>query len=64
MKKYLIVLKVKNLLTGEIKLLDWQKYNDEPSADEIIKVKNEYESKFSQKYSEHVEYAKVSCIYE
>lgn len=64
MKRYIIVLKVQNLLTGEIRLLDWQKYNEEPSTEEIIKVKNEYEARFSMKYHEHVQYAKVSCIYE
>lgn len=64
MKKYIIILKVQNLLTGEIKFLDWKKYDNEPSTEEILKVKNGYEARFSMKYHEHVHYAKVSCVYE
>jgi hypothetical protein len=63
MKKYMIVLKVQNISTGEIRFRDWMRFNNEPSTEEILKVKKEYEDQIANEYNELVFYAKVNCIY-
>lgn len=64
MRKFIIVLKIKSLATGQAYMADyWEKYDDEPSVAEIVRVKNLYQETVATRENKNVEYAKAICVY-